>query len=403
MMSATRVATALQLDDPNTEPLSESLLSRTSSGSHLSTATDEDEGSFGRQRHSRDKSDDDSSDLSDVSDLSISTSYSLGNVSNSGQASSPTNASVAKIQLRRRLREKKFVRKGQEDRQGKDTFRLGSARQAAKTSYFNCQRTAPERFSVKHEWECFMGFMHHLWESLEEDRLPWTNDFLDLRKMRRPKNKKEALSRLNLNIPYYASNYVEIFYAITLPFLFLYNLPFFIVVVTTCVLIHSISMRRKELQHYDKKATVFGHEIPYHTLGHTLLLCQVILFVFFNGLNTVVLVLVLNGCVIIPHALLRRTTFFDDEDMEKCRPKLGQYALSLLFLTLCYLEGAADTSGGGNAERQGKGEQLSGEGETKRPSHSLLEVSEGGASTGKRTPVTAISNSASLSSLPQVP
>lgn len=269
-------------------------------------------------------------------------------------------ASVAKIQKRQKQRQKTSLRKGMSAK-GKnslgggtvlegESFRAGAATSAspplsrtavygAVHSYFD-SRHGGGGFSVANEWHCFARYILRLREAVEEDRLPWATDFFDMKKMRRPRNGAEAVSRLNLNIPYYAANYLEICYAVTFPFLFFYNWPFFVVLVTSCVLVHSIEMRKQQTHSYGTAAAVFGRRVGYHTLGHLLLGCCVILFAFFGGLKTVSLVLLLTGGIVIPHALLRRTTFFDDEEMEKCRPKLLQYALTIVFLALCYLEGA---------------------------------------------------------------
>lgn len=207
----------------------------------------------------------------------------------------------------------------------------------APLSYFHCHSCAA--FSIRNELQCYVVHLKHVFRIIEEDRLPWKADFVDVHKLRLPRKMKEVAGRLNLNIPYYASNYVEVFYVVTMPFLFFYNTPFFLVTFATMVMIHSVTLRRKNTQVYGESVTIFGRPVTYRNLAHVLLFAFAMLFMFFNGLRTLVWVLVLNTCVIVPHAVIRKPTYFDDEELEKCRPKLAQYAIVLLLLALDYLEG----------------------------------------------------------------
>lgn len=207
----------------------------------------------------------------------------------------------------------------------------------APLSYFH--RHSRNSFSIQNELRCYVGHLKHVFKIIEEDRLPWQADFADIHKLRLPRKMKEVAGRLNLNIPYYASNYVEVFYVVTMPFLFVYNTPFFLVTFVTMVMIHSVTMRRKNTQVYGESVTVLGRPITYRNLAHILLFAFAMLFMFFNGLRTLMWVVVLNVCVIVPHAVIRKPTYFDDEELEKCRPKLAQYAIVLLLLALDYLEG----------------------------------------------------------------
>lgn len=204
-------------------------------------------------------------------------------------------------------------------------------------SYFH--RSNSEAFSLRKEMHCYKEFLRHLYRCMEEDRLPWKTDFADLNKMRPPRKLKEVAGRLNLNIPYYLSNYVELFHVITMPFLLLYNTPFFLVTLLAVLMIHSVRLRKRNTRVYGDAAMVLGRPVSYRTLGHVLLIALVLLFIFFNGLRTMMWVTVLNVCFVVPHALLRKPTYFDDEDLEKCRPKMGQYAICLVILALAYLEG----------------------------------------------------------------
>lgn len=204
-------------------------------------------------------------------------------------------------------------------------------------SYFHRHNT--NAFSLPNEFRCYVGHLRHLFRTVEEDRLPWKTDFADLHKMCFPCKMKELAGRINLNIPYYSSNYIEVFYVVTMPFLFLYNTPFFLVTFVTMVLIHSIALRRKNTQVYGESVTVLGRPISYRNLAHIILFAFAMLFMFFNGLETLLWTIALNVCIIVPHAAIRKPTYFNDEDMEKCRPKLGQYGIVLLLLALDYLEG----------------------------------------------------------------
>ncbi|ESS65485.1 hypothetical protein TCDM_06078 [Trypanosoma cruzi Dm28c] len=88
-----------------------------------------------------------------------------------------------------------------------------------------------------------------------------------------------------------------------------------------------------------------GISVHYQRLADIYFIALLLLFVFGNGLRTVGLVLLINTVLIIPHALLRRPTYFDDEELEKMRPKVVQYIITLVLLLLAYLE--CKGSGGG--------------------------------------------------------
>ncbi|CAG9580731.1 conserved hypothetical protein [Leishmania major strain Friedlin] len=174
---------------------------------------------------------------------------------------------------------------------------------------------------------------------IENDRLPWMTDFADIHKMELPRKAKEIAWRLNLNIPYYSSNYIEIFYVVTMPLLFMCNTPFFVVTLLAILIIHSIQKHKKKMHEYGDSVVLLGRRIRYRQLGHLLVFALVMLLIFFKGLRTLLWVLLLNVCIIVPHALIRKPTYFDDEDLEKCRPKMVQYAICLVILVLAYLEG----------------------------------------------------------------
>ncbi|KAG5469074.1 hypothetical protein LSCM4_02470 [Leishmania orientalis] len=222
---------------------------------------------------------------------------------------------------------------------GLDAKRANGSPKSMPVSYFNSSKVSS--LSLRYEIDCYVWLLRYVYKKIEADRLPWMTDFADMEKMELPRKAKEIAGRLNLNIPYYFSNYLEIFYVVTMPLLLVYNIPFFVVTFLTVVLIHSIRMRKKSTCVYGDGVVVLGRSIGYRKLGHLLLLALAVLFLFFHGLRTLLWVLLLNFCVIVPHALMRKPTYFDDEDLEKCRPKLGQYAICLAILVLAYLEGDA--------------------------------------------------------------
>ncbi|KAG5495122.1 hypothetical protein JKF63_02175 [Porcisia hertigi] len=211
------------------------------------------------------------------------------------------------------------------------------SRSSIPTSSSNSSSLKPS--TIGSQLNYFVRNLRYIYKTMEEDRLPWMTDFADIHKMRLPRRGREIAGRLNLNIPYYHSNYREISYLITMPLLLVYNLPFFIVTLLTVSMVHHIRLQKRRMRTYGNGVVVLGRLIRYRKLGHALLIAVAILLLFFDGLQTLLWVLLLNLCIIVPHALIRKPTYFDDEDLEKCRPKLGQYAICLVVLVLAYLEG----------------------------------------------------------------
>ncbi|TPP53716.1 PRA1 family protein [Leishmania donovani] len=229
-----------------------------------------------------------------------------------------------------------------EKRGGSDSSRFGAKRTTCSlgsipVSYFSSSNV--KSFAFRDEIGCHVQHLRNFYKMIEDDRLPWMTDFADIHKMELPRKAKEIAWRLNLNIPYYSSNYIEIFYVVTMPLLFVCNTPFFVVTFLAIVIIHSIRMHKKKTHEYGDSVVVLGQQIRYRQLGHLLVFAFVMLLMFFNGLRTLLWVLLLNVCIIVPHALMRKPTYFDDEDLEKCRPKMVQYAICLVILVLAYLEG----------------------------------------------------------------
>lgn len=206
-------------------------------------------------------------------------------------------------------------------------------------SYLHCDYSG--EFSVQNEIDSFIYNCRQFWNSVEDDRLPWRSDFMDPKKLSFP-SKKDIKPRLNLNLPYYASNYIELNYMLCMPMLLILNPAFFFVAALACLAMHSIAIRKKCTDAYGGEFAFLGRVIPYKVLGHVMVVTLIILLLFFNGFRSLGHIILFNCCTVVPHALLRNVTYFDDEELEKCRPKLFQYLLILVFLLLSYIEGASE-------------------------------------------------------------
>lgn len=173
--------------------------------------------------------------------------------------------------------------------------------------------------------------------------LSWIDDFFSLELMSIPK-KSEFFMRLNLNVPYYFLNYALLIIIGTFPTLLFLNIPYFVVLVANvfcCFRIFFASLSSPN----EGKSCIKIHRwyVPFAYVGHFFVLLWLIIFFFFDGIRTGFYIITLNCILVFPHALLRKPTFFDDEEMEKLRPKLLDYLLMLAFILLAYLEG--DSSG----------------------------------------------------------
>ncbi|CCW63151.1 unnamed protein product [Phytomonas sp. EM1] len=188
------------------------------------------------------------------------------------------------------------------------------------------------------QWE-WVNTLLNIYKRVDKDRLPWQSDFMNLDRMSFPSNSKEVLSRINLNVPYYALNYLELSCMITLPFLFFYNLPFFVVYFITSMLVYGVLVNGIKTSQSHNFVCLWGFQIAYHILGHTLLFAYLVILLFFDGVKTGLVVFWMNLLIVIPHAIWRTPPYFDDEKLEKCRPRLVRYALMLIMLFLVYLEG----------------------------------------------------------------
>ncbi|KAF8297482.1 hypothetical protein TcYC6_0078780 [Trypanosoma cruzi] len=193
-------------------------------------------------------------------------------------------------------------------------------------------------------------------KELQKEELPWIRDFFDREQFCFPKNFGEVASRLNLNIPFFAANYAVIFYTVTLPFLIFYDPLFFVLFCVSALLVHSIQLSRKKRSRYGTTMRIGGISVHYQRLADIYFIALLLLFVFGHGLRTVGLVLLINTVLIIPHALLRRPTYFDDEELEKMRPKVVQYIITLVLLLLAYLEckGTGGSFKGHHHRKEGK-------------------------------------------------
>lgn len=174
---------------------------------------------------------------------------------------------------------------------------------------------------------------------LHQNHLSWRDDFFFFHTMSIPKP-AETFMRINLNVPYYCYNYAQLVIGFTVPILLFYNFPFLVVLTANCVAV-AIIMRKKLDHDAELRGCVsaYGYEIPISYFGHCFVVLWLIVTLFFDGLKTAFLTIVLNVVLVVPHALLRSPTFFDDEELEKLRPKLANYILMLGCLFLLYLEG----------------------------------------------------------------
>lgn len=196
----------------------------------------------------------------------------------------------------------------------------------------------PHRTAVSwyHSTRRLVKRMHKL---TTRDVLPWRTDFLARSRMELCLKPGEMLLRLNLNVPYYYANYLILSYAIVLPFLLLYD-PLFLFVTGLCICaVYKIVIQRRTTGSLGDSMKVFHRRVTYRTLAHCFFAAYLFLFAFRQGAVTFILMCVLVNCIIIPHAVCRRPTFFDEEDLEKCRPMLVKYAGLLLVLLLAYIEG----------------------------------------------------------------
>lgn len=189
----------------------------------------------------------------------------------------------------------------------------------------------------------FVLHIYFMRNMIKENELSWRDDFLLLHMMSIPKS-SELFMRLNLNVPYYIYNYVHLMFLVTFPMLVWYNIPYLLVLtanVWCCFLIvHDSFATTGKKRGYIK---FMRYNVRFVYVGHLFVLSWIVILLFFNGARTALYVTLANLAVVVPHALLRRPTFFDDEEMEKLRPKMVNYILMMVFILLSYLEG--DISG----------------------------------------------------------
>lgn len=177
---------------------------------------------------------------------------------------------------------------------------------------------------------------------LHESGLSWRDDFFFFHAMSIPKV-SEVFMRFNLNVPYYIYNYIQIMIVVTVPMLLCYNLLFLVVLAANCVVIDALAEGKlKKSPGNTGVVQLLGYDVRVSHFGHFFLLLWLIVFLFFNGCKTACYLFLLNFLVVVPHALLRTPTLFDDEEMEKLRPKLINYVLMAVLLFLVYLEGDID-------------------------------------------------------------
>ncbi|RNF21263.1 putative RAB-interacting protein [Trypanosoma conorhini] len=182
-------------------------------------------------------------------------------------------------------------------------------------------------------------------KELQKEELPWMKDFFDREQFVPPKSLGDAVSRANLNLPFYAANYAVICYVVLLPFLLLYNPLFFVLIGVSAVTLHSIYLAERQRSVYGTRMCIGGFSVLYRRLADVFLVVLLLLFLFGDGLRTMGAVLFITGVLVLPHAVLRRPTYFDDEELEKLRPKMVQYIIIFVLLLLAYLEGKESDGG----------------------------------------------------------
>lgn len=191
----------------------------------------------------------------------------------------------------------------------------------------------------KSEHSTVVVHLTYVMSFIRENELSWRDDFLLFHMMSIPKS-SELFMRLNLNVPYYIFNYIQLMFLVTFPMLLWYNIPYLLILAANVwcsfLIVHDSFAKTGKKRGYIQ---VLQYNVRFLYFGHFFLAAWVFILVFFNGVKTSLYVTLVNLAVVIPHALLRRPTFFDDEEMEKLRPKMVNYVLMLLFILLSYLEG----------------------------------------------------------------
>lgn len=188
-------------------------------------------------------------------------------------------------------------------------------------------------------------------EKFNEYHLLWKDDFFSFERMSIPR-KSELFARVNLNVPYYFLNYALLMIIVTFSTLVLINIPYFLTLLANAIGFFRMFYASfiSPIKGKKNRIKIFQWYPPFSYIGHFLVLLWIGVLFFADGFRAGFIVIFLNCIVVFPHALLRNPTVFDDEEMEKLRPKLLDYLLSAAFVLLSYLEG--DTGGAEDENRR---------------------------------------------------
>lgn len=189
-------------------------------------------------------------------------------------------------------------------------------------------------------------------QKYNEYHLLWKDDFFSFERMSIPR-KSELFARVNLNVPYYFLNYALLMLIVTFSTLVLINIPYFLTLLANAICFFRIFYASfiSPIKGKKNRIKIFQWYPPFSYIGHFLILLWLVVVFFADGFRAGFIVIFLNCIVVFPHALLRNPTVFDDEEMEKLRPKLLDYLLSAAFVLLSYLEGDIGGTEGENGRR----------------------------------------------------
>nr|CCC52144.1 putative RAB-interacting protein [Trypanosoma vivax Y486] len=206
----------------------------------------------------------------------------------------------------------------------------------AVTTPWRPSRSSAEAHQPGMEVQCVSGSNTLLWalshtlydipkrfNVLHKEQLPWLDDFFNTSDFSLPHSASDVLERLNLNLPYYAANYVIALFPLVATMLLWCGTLFFLAVAFSFIVVsvaHRIATRCRDPMIY-------------------LFLVPIVAPLLYWNLTTLVTFFATSVVLIITHAVCRRPTYFDDEELEKLRPKSVQYLLMGCLMFLCLLEG----------------------------------------------------------------
>ncbi|EAN78594.1 RAB-interacting protein, putative [Trypanosoma equiperdum] len=181
------------------------------------------------------------------------------------------------------------------------------------------------------------GEFMHIYAILKEERLSWRDDFFDVSQLSVPRSTSEVLERLNLNLPFYAANYMTVCIVVTSLLLFL-NPYFLILLCSLVLLLRGLFLHGKYQGRPNHCIYIGGVTVSYYRL---LIVTLFVLFLFpvvWSGILNLLFLLLVGAALVLPHAVSRRPVYFHDEELEKRRPKALQYVVVFLLHFLSYME-----------------------------------------------------------------